>query len=593
MRRLIKFWGVSSRQVVRTAHTKAWVAFFGVLMLANLPGELLADPFLYVANEDDATITVLDTVDHTIVATIPLGGTGPNGVAVSSDGTRLYVANNTDDTVSVIDTANNGEIALIDFNDADDVVVSLDGSKVYVSSNQIDRVSVIDTTSNSVSVAVPVGSSPFDLAIHPDGTRVYVANRTQDTVTVIGTANDSVLETIILPGANGVAVHPDGTKIYVTNGSGDSLSVVDAGTSTVTATIPVGNDPVGVAVHPDGSKAYVANTLDDSVTVVDLVGNTVTAVVSVGVFPRNIEVHPDGTRVYVVNTNANTVSVIGTTDNQVIDTLPVGNGPFDLAIGPLFVPTTEVAAAVLPSSRSVQPGQTATTFASIVNAGDTAASKCSITPPPGLAASFSFRSTDPATNIITGSPDLPVFIPAGEFRTFALSLTPSAPLPQTELSFTYSCENTAGAPSVSGVNTFVLSSSATPEADIIALAATSGGIGIVDTPLNGAAAFSVATFNLGATSPITTTVRTTPANLPMVVGICQTDPATAACITPLGASIDTTIAAGGTPLFGVFIGGQNQAVPLDPANSRILVEFLDANGTLRGSTSVAVQTVSN
>ena len=105
--------------------------------------------------------------------------------------------------------------------------------------------------------------------------------------------------------------------------------------------------------------------------------------------------------------------------------------------------------------------------------------------------------------LLRGARDLPVFIPAGEFRTFALSLTPSAAMPQTELSFTYSCENAAGAPSVTGVNTFILSSPVTPEADIIALAATSGGVGIVDLPINGAAAFSVATFNLGATSSVT------------------------------------------------------------------------------------------
>jgi DNA-binding beta-propeller fold protein YncE len=37
---------------------------------------------------------------------------------------------------------------------------------------------------------------------------------------------------------------------------------------TVSATISVGNGPVGVAFTPDGSKAYVANQFDNTVSVI-------------------------------------------------------------------------------------------------------------------------------------------------------------------------------------------------------------------------------------------------------------------------------------------------------------------------------------
>jgi len=54
----------------------------------------------------------------------------------------------------------------------------------------------------------------------------------------------------------------------------------------VTATVPVGNFPVGVAVTPDGAHVYVANEKDHSVAVIATGSNAVTATVPVGNSPR-------------------------------------------------------------------------------------------------------------------------------------------------------------------------------------------------------------------------------------------------------------------------------------------------------------------
>jgi YVTN family beta-propeller protein len=71
-----------------------------------------------------------------------------------------------------------------------------------------------------------------------------------------------------------VAVSTDGSKVYVTNRP-NTVSVIDTATNTVTATISVGNGPVGVAVKPDGSKLYVANVVDNTVSVIDTATNIV------------------------------------------------------------------------------------------------------------------------------------------------------------------------------------------------------------------------------------------------------------------------------------------------------------------------------
>jgi YVTN family beta-propeller protein len=66
----------------------------------------------YIANVDSNTLSVFDTSNNEIVATVPVGSS-PLGVAVNSNGTRAYVANLASNTVSVIDTTNNQVVGTV------------------------------------------------------------------------------------------------------------------------------------------------------------------------------------------------------------------------------------------------------------------------------------------------------------------------------------------------------------------------------------------------------------------------------------------------------------------------------------------------
>src|ERR1044071_7099374 len=66
----------------------------------------------YVANENDTTVSVIDTASNTITATIPVGR-APASVALTPDNALLYVANASSNTVSVVDTASNTVVATV------------------------------------------------------------------------------------------------------------------------------------------------------------------------------------------------------------------------------------------------------------------------------------------------------------------------------------------------------------------------------------------------------------------------------------------------------------------------------------------------
>jgi streptogramin lyase len=247
--------------------------------------------------------------------------------------------------------------------------------------------------------------------------------------------------------------------------------------------------------------------------------------------------------------------------------------------------------AVLPSSRSVRVGGTATVFGTVINASpDTAATLCSVQLATSIPAGFSFQTTDAATNQVTGTPNTPVTIPPGAAQSFVLALTPNAVIAPTVVAFNFACANSPPAESTAGLNTLLFSASANQPPDIVALSVTPTSDGIIDIPgTNGTGAFAVATFNIGAASPIIASANTGATNLPVALSICQTVPATGQCMAPPAPSATTSMPTNDAATFAVFVEGSG-SVPFQPATNRVFVQFQDASNTIWGSTSVAVRT---
>jgi hypothetical protein len=249
-----------------------------------------------------------------------------------------------------------------------------------------------------------------------------------------------------------------------------------------------------------------------------------------------------------------------------------------------------VVAAILPSSRSVQINSPATAFATIINAGQVLATGCTISPITGIPATLTYQTTDPTTNQVIGFLNTPVDIPAGAAQSFIFALTPNALIAPTDVQLSFECTNANPAPIHSGVNTLLFSASATPVPDIVALAATRNNDGIVNIPgTNGTGVFAVAAVNVGAGDTITVLADTGAAILPVNIFICQTDPQTSVCLSPLATSVSSTILSNETPTFGIFVAGTGD-VAFVPETNRIFVRFKDSAGVTRGLTSVAVRT---
>jgi YVTN family beta-propeller protein len=286
----------------------------------------ITDGRAYVLNFEDSTVSVIDTTNNEVVATIPVGYT-PTSLAVSPDGTRAYVTNYYDNTVSVIDTTGNSVITTIAVPYRDtccvtNAAVSPDSSKVYVT-NQLDNtVSVINTATNTISGPYDAGFQPSIIAVSPDGRRLYLADyfyiAQLDTATMTPIGQPIYLGSGVSP----IDVAVNGNRLYTVNWviqSGtlhSSVSVIDVGSSgnyTVVDIIAVPDFATAVALSPDGSRLYVSYQVPGTIMVIDTSTNDVIGTITVDTDEvasgGDIAVGPDG-RIYFTDSNDDTVYAI-------------------------------------------------------------------------------------------------------------------------------------------------------------------------------------------------------------------------------------------------------------------------------------------
>ena len=264
-------------------------------------------------------------------ATIAVGSQ-PVDVVVSADGKRVYVANNGDNTISVIDTTTNTTIdtPITVGSNPWDVAISPDGTRLYVSTFEF-------TGSGMKQVHYPdnsLGELPYD-----QYTNVLVVIDTATNTAVRPPIEVSTgLSSTLFSGR--IAVSPDGNEVFVTardffyfsyqemfDGDvslGDQL--YEAGKATLVAIDPESGDvfrgyfgggdfPTDVAFSPDGGRRYTTayyghGKAAPGTAEIRYTTQYFDAAIGVGTRPWAIAVSPDGSRVYVTNRSDGTVSVV-------------------------------------------------------------------------------------------------------------------------------------------------------------------------------------------------------------------------------------------------------------------------------------------
>jgi YVTN family beta-propeller protein len=311
----------------------------------------------YVSNEDEHTVTVIDTATNAAISTVPVGKR-PRGIQLSHDGKTLFVA-------------------LSGLPKCPPSVPDEECEKLE-RDVKADGVAAVDTKTLKVTKVYQAGSDPEQFDLSPKGL-LFVSNEDSATVTVLDTRTGAIVARVpVGKEPEGVRVSPDGSWVLVTNESDNSISIVDVNSLQVARSVTVGKRPRDIAFTPDGKTAYVSGEFDSSlyrirvpdgapvervmefskdarpmsvrldakrnriyvstgrggkVAVVDISGAPqLIQEVPVGARPWGMALSADGTRLYTANGPSNDVSVVDTATLKVIKKIPVGRSPWGIAV---------------------------------------------------------------------------------------------------------------------------------------------------------------------------------------------------------------------------------------------------------------------
>jgi YVTN family beta-propeller protein len=319
---------------------------------------------VFVSNERDGTVSIIDGATRKVSATIEVGKR-PRGIHASPDGRTLYVAvsgtpiagppkrdasgklidedddrpsDHAQDGIAVVDIAARKLIKKLPAGtDPEQFAVSLDGKKLFIANEDAGTASVLNVASGVVEATVRVADEPEGVGLSPNGKWVYVTCEAGGEIFVIDTvANKAIANFKVGARPRSAAFLPDSSRAFVPAESAGELNVVDTAIHKVVRTkkLPEGSLPMDTAVTRDGSKLFVSTGRGGNVCVLHTKTLSLLHTIKVGARAWGIALTPDDKLVYVANGPSNDVSVIDTASAKEIAKIKAGYSPWGVAIVP-------------------------------------------------------------------------------------------------------------------------------------------------------------------------------------------------------------------------------------------------------------------
>lgn len=159
-------------------------------------GFTIIDQTMYVNNQAESTVTVLDLTTGEIVKVIEGFAEPRQGIISSKDKSKVYVTNFKGDDIRVIDVQTL-EISQTISGIPAVRAISVDDNSLYAASSKDGTVSVIDIATGAITKTIKTGDETYGAALSPTGDIILAGNKASNNVSVIDVKNDySVINTV-------------------------------------------------------------------------------------------------------------------------------------------------------------------------------------------------------------------------------------------------------------------------------------------------------------------------------------------------------------------------------------------------------------
>jgi YVTN family beta-propeller protein len=328
---------------------------FGLALLLCAPAARAGRA--YVSNEDDQSVSVIDTDRAAVVGTVEVGKR-PRGLKLSPDGAHLYVAVSgmpkcgptvsdeecarrkrdfAADGIADIDTATLKVSRMLQVGtDPEQFDVSADGRRLFISNEDAGTLSVFDLQKNAILSKVPVGKEPEGVRVGPDGKWVLVTSEVGNAVTLVDTRSFEPLWSIAVgKRPRDAAFTPDGKVAFITCELDSTIyraTLQQHATATKFLQLRPETRPMGVVLDPARERLYISTGRGGTVAVVKADDGTLVSEVPVGPRPWGIAMSADGSRLYTANGPSNDVTIIDTSSLKVLTKVAVGKSPWGVVV---------------------------------------------------------------------------------------------------------------------------------------------------------------------------------------------------------------------------------------------------------------------
>lgn len=297
-------------------------------------------------NSAGDNVHIIDPATNEVVGEI-VGIEVGHGAAAAPDGRWIYVSNEADSTLDVVDGRTLRVTSKVPLSGhPNNISIGRDGSRVYVAIREAPgAVDVIDTRKLERVKSIPIAGAVHNTYVTPDGRYVVAGSIAGKNLTVIDSATEEQVwvkdfDLGVRPMA--FESNPDGStkRLFVQLSDLNGFAVVDFATHEETARIELpklgpGKQPVyeggnashGMAVAADSTRLVVDSRLNSAVYVYSLPELELLGAVDVGTAPDWVTLTPDGKTAYVANAGSNSVSVVDVVAMKEVTRIPVGQVP--------------------------------------------------------------------------------------------------------------------------------------------------------------------------------------------------------------------------------------------------------------------------
>jgi YVTN family beta-propeller protein len=300
--------------------------------------------FIYSANWLSGTLDVIDPVTNKVVQTIKVDL--PHGVNFSPDGSRVYVTNEDEEVLDVVDRKTGEIIKKVPLSGhPNNVAVTKDGGRILVCiRNNPGAMDIVDATSLKLKKSIPVNGGLHNNKLTPDGKYVVAGSIWGNVLNVIDLQTEQLAWVVKFDrGVRPMTVeaNPDGStrRIFLQLTGYRGFVVVDFATQKEVARITLPDEPRwysvvssgvgshGIGVAPDGKTLWVNSSPQRCVFVYSLPDLKLLGHARVGRASEWLTFSPDGDTVYVTNSAENTVSAIDAKTFKEVARIPTHDDP--------------------------------------------------------------------------------------------------------------------------------------------------------------------------------------------------------------------------------------------------------------------------